>query len=97
VELDVFTKEAIWAMGVEAGAGTAMERRAWAGGLSRQGRNSQIVKIDQGTGGQSGKGVLVGNFPGESNVFNFPAEELICRDSLVVCSIPFHGFCNGNC
>jgi len=29
-----------------------------------QGRNSQIVKIEQGTGGWGGKGVLVSNFTG---------------------------------
>jgi len=64
-------------------------------GLSRK-INSQIVKIYQGMGGQSGKGVLVSDFLKERNVFNVLAEGLNCRDGFVEFSIPIHGSCNSN-
>jgi len=48
VELEVFTKEASWVSGVEAGVETAIERRAWAGGgLSRK-ETIELSKLTRG-------------------------------------------------
>jgi len=63
-----------------------------------QGRNCQVVKINEGLRGRGREGTLVQNFPRESNIFNVQWRNSLAEMGFLrVASHSSHGLCNGNC